>query len=60
MQARQGFSARLGMVFALALLLCAPMAMAQAGRVSMSGHITSMTADGSGFSASMISSTERA
>ena len=49
MQAKQGISARFGMVFALALLLVAPMAMAQAGRVSMSGHVTSMVADGAGY-----------
>jgi hypothetical protein len=36
------------MVAALALLLCAPMAMAQ-GRVTIQGHVTSMVADGSGF-----------
>lgn len=48
MQARQRFSAQLAMVAALALLLCAPMAMAQ-GRVTIQGHVTSMVADGSGF-----------
>jgi hypothetical protein len=49
MQTKQGLSVRFGMVFALALLLCAPMAMAQAGRITYQGHVTSMVADGSGY-----------
>ena len=49
MQARQGFSARLAMAAAVMLLLCAPMAMAQVGRVTIQGHVTGMVADGSGF-----------
>lgn len=49
MQTKQGLSVRFGMVFALALLLCAPMAMAQAGRITYQGHVTSMVADGAGY-----------
>ena len=49
MQAKQGFSARLAMTVGLVLLLCAPMAMAQAGRVSIQGHVTGMVADGAGY-----------
>ena len=37
------------MAAAVMLLLCAPMAMAQVGRVTIQGHVTSMVADGSGF-----------
>lgn len=49
MQARQGISVRFAMVFALALLVCAPIAMAQAGRITYQGHVTSMVADGAGY-----------
>ena len=49
MQAKTRISARLGMLFALALLVCAPMAMAQSGRISIQGHVTGMISDGAGF-----------
>jgi hypothetical protein len=49
MQANSRVGVRFGMVFALALLLCAPMAMAQAGRVTYQGHVSSMVADGAGY-----------
>ena len=49
MQAKQGFSARFAMAAALMLLLCAPIAMAQAGRITYQGHVTSMVADGAGY-----------
>jgi len=49
MQANERFSVRFGMVFVLALLLCAPMAMAQSGRVTYQGHVTSMVTDGAGY-----------
>lgn len=49
MQANERFGVRFGMVFALALLLCAPMAMAQSGRVTMQGHVTGLVADGAGY-----------
>ncbi len=49
MQANERFSVRFGMVFVLALLLCAPMAMAQSGRISMQGHVTGLIADGAGY-----------
>ena len=49
MQANERFSVRFGMVFVLALLLCAPMAMAQSGRITYQGHVNSMTADGAGY-----------
>jgi hypothetical protein len=49
MQANERLSVRFGMVFALALLLCAPMAMAQSGRISMQGHVTGLVADGAGY-----------
>jgi len=49
MQANERFSVRFGMVFALALLLCAPMAMAQSGRISTQGHVTGLIADGAGY-----------
>ncbi|HEX7191492.1 MAG TPA: hypothetical protein VF381_07950 [Thermoanaerobaculia bacterium] len=48
MQGKQALSVRFGMVFALALLLCAPMAMAQSGRVSFQGHVTGIVADRDG------------
>jgi hypothetical protein len=37
------------MVFVLALLLCAPMAMAQSGRITMQGHVTGLVVDGAGY-----------
>lgn len=49
MQANERFSVRFGMVFVLALLLCAPMAMAQSGRITYQGHVTSMVTDGAGY-----------
>lgn len=49
MQANERFSVRFGMVFVLALLLCAPMAMAQSGRITMQGHVTALSADGAGY-----------
>ena len=49
MQANERFSVRFGMVFVLALLLCAPMAMAQSGRISMQGHVTGLIVDGAGY-----------
>ncbi len=49
MQANERFVVRFGMVFALALLLCAPMAMAQSGRISMQGHVTALVIDGAGY-----------
>ena len=49
MQTQQGISVRFAMVFGLALLLCAPLAMAQTGRITYQGHVTSMVADGAGY-----------
>ena len=49
MQTNERLSVRFAMVFGLALLLCAPLAMAQAGRITYQGHITGMVADGAGY-----------
>lgn len=49
MQTNERLSVRFAMVFGLALLLCAPLAMAQAGRITYQGHVTSMVADGAGY-----------